>query len=125
MPLPAPELVRRVMEVLGCSGPTELARALDLDVHGYSRIYRWLHGENEPDYEATMLMLEKTGWLNLEARPPALPEAPVDGRLEALAEAASEILANQREALTLLHETLGRHETQSSEPPGQPRRRRS
>lgn len=94
MPLPAPEFVRRVMQALNCEGPTDLVRILDLGPHGYPRVHRWLSGQNEPDYEATMLMLEKAGWLSLN-REPLDPdeETEIARQLRVAAEAIAAILA--------------------------------
>lgn len=55
-----------VAKALGVSTPTELAKAIKLE--GYNspqRVRRWMEGNNAPDYEGTMLMLEATGWLKI------------------------------------------------------------
>lgn len=62
----AADLVRLAMERLECDTPGELARKLDLKPYDSpKRVRRWLDGENEPDYEATMTILERMGALRL------------------------------------------------------------
>jgi hypothetical protein len=58
MTLPAQELVRLAMYRLDAKGNSDLARMLGLGVHGDQRVRRWLDGENEPEYKATMKLLE-------------------------------------------------------------------
>lgn len=63
----ADELVRLAMKKLGCETPGELARKLDLRPYDSpKRVRRWLDGENEPDYEATMTILYRIGALALD-----------------------------------------------------------
>lgn len=70
----APELVTRAKERLGVKTDTDLARALGLkDYAAPQRIRRWRLGQNEPDYEATLLLLEAAGLLNEEAAPHTAP----------------------------------------------------
>lgn len=69
-----------------------------------SRVGRWWRGENEPDYGATMLMLEKCGWLNMTAdAPAAAPRS--DDRLEQIAAAVAQIADAQAALLELLSGT--------------------
>ena len=64
--IPAADLVRLAMERLGCATPGELARELGLEPYDSpKRVRRWLDGENEPDYKATMTILERIGALKL------------------------------------------------------------
>lgn len=79
----APEaatLVRVVMEKLGVKGATALARELGMsDYSAPRRIADWLEGKYAPNYEATMLMLERAGFLRpVEAGKPLLGEPPYD-----------------------------------------------
>jgi len=83
--LPEPStLVRLVMETLGTKGPTALARELGMRDYGAPRkIGDWLDGKYAPNYEATMLMLNRAGFLNLQANTPrraALALAPLSAR---------------------------------------------
>jgi len=65
--IPATELVRLAMERLDCHSAGELARKLDLEPYDSpKRVRRWLDGLNEPDYRATMTILERIGALNLD-----------------------------------------------------------
>ena len=62
----ADDLVRLAMERLDCETTRQFARELGLE--GYDspkRVQRWLDGENEPDYKATMTILERIGALEL------------------------------------------------------------
>jgi len=93
--------VRAVMRQLGCDGPTDLANRLSLGVNSPRRIKRWLDGENEPDYEATMLMLEAAGWLNMAADAQEAAASSPD-HLEQIAGAVKAILANQAQILDRL-----------------------
>ncbi len=52
------------MERLDCETPADLARKLGLTAYeSPKRVKRWLDGENEPDYKATMAILEALGLL--------------------------------------------------------------
>ncbi|MCY4086205.1 MAG: hypothetical protein OXG37_04790 [Actinomycetia bacterium] len=90
----ADELVRLVMEELGVEGPTALARELGMSDYGAPRKIRdWLDGKFSPNYEATVLMLERAGLLDLEAgrRRRALADpCPLSPRQEYLVKAAAE-----------------------------------
>jgi hypothetical protein len=66
----AQELVELAMVRTGAVGYTDLARKLGLGVHGDQRVRRWLEGENEPDYVATMALLGVIGALNEDALKP-------------------------------------------------------
>lgn len=71
----ADELVKLAMERIGSERPSDLARALRLE--GYTsprRVKRWLLGENEPDYSATLGLLGLVGALNEEALRPVPDE---------------------------------------------------
>ena len=96
--LPEPStLVRLVMETLGAKGPTALARELGLRDYGAPRkIGDWLDGKYAPNYEMTMLMLQRAGLLNLEASTPrrmAAALAPLSARQRYLLAAADDGLA--------------------------------
>lgn len=67
MSLEAHDLVELAMKRSGAKGNTDLARMLDLGIHGDQRVRRWRDGENEPDYEATMRLLELVGALRMES----------------------------------------------------------
>lgn len=96
MSVPRPEkFVSAVARELNASTPTDLARAIKLP--GYNapqRVRRWMEGDNAPDYEGVMLMLEATGWFRLGAavagatpdQAQALETAAVAAALEELAE---------------------------------------
>ena len=90
----ADELVRLVMEELGVEGPTALARELGMTDYGAPRKIRdWLDDKFSPNYEATALMLERAGLLDLEAgrRRRALADpCPLSPRQEYLVKAAAE-----------------------------------
>ena len=94
MPTKANELVRLVMEELGVEGPTALARELGMSDYGAPRKIRdWLDGKFSPNYETTVLMLERVGLLDLEAgrRRRALADpSPLSPRQEYLVKAAAE-----------------------------------
>ena len=94
MPTKGNELVRAVMEELGVEGPTALARELGMTDYGAPRKIRdWLDGKFSPNYEATVLMLERAGLLDLEAgrRRRALADpSPLSPRQEYLVKAAAE-----------------------------------
>lgn len=58
------------MKAVGASKPADLARALGLDSYGSPRrVKRWLDGETEPDYEATLRLLDAVGLLKRDGRP--------------------------------------------------------
>ena len=72
MSLPATEFVKTAMTALGYDGnPGGFSEELGLGAHGYQRVRRWLSGENEPDYEATVLIAEKCGWLHTDGAQPS------------------------------------------------------
>ena len=78
MPPQASTLVRLVMETLGVNGATALARELGMSDYGAPRkIGDWIEGRFAPNYEATMLMLERAGFLNLDD---SVPQQPAAGR---------------------------------------------
>jgi hypothetical protein len=91
MPAPASDFVAQVMAALGADGPTDLSRKLGLGESGPRRIKRWLEGVNEPDYEATMLMLERAGWLTSTPGAAAGPGGSTPDPLRALAEAVADL----------------------------------
>ena len=98
--LPEPStLVRLVMKTLGTKGPTALARELGMTDYGAPRkIGDWLDGKYAPNYEATMLMLNRAGFLNLDANTPrraALALAPLSPRQRHLLAAEGDDLAAQ------------------------------
>ena len=67
----ADELVKLAMNRRGLEKPSDLARALGLSAYASPRrVVRWIEGENEPDYKATMALLELVGALNEEALKP-------------------------------------------------------
>lgn len=59
------------MAASGCKTPTQFAQRLDLGQWGAQKVKRWLEGENEPEYEATIALLELAGWLNVGGGQPA------------------------------------------------------
>jgi transcriptional regulator with XRE-family HTH domain len=60
----APELVRLAMEATGSRTLSDLARALGLTSYAAPRnIRRWIEGETNPDYDATLRLLEAAGLL--------------------------------------------------------------
>jgi len=64
----ADDLVRLAMDRLECETPGELARELGLEPYDSpKRVRRWLDGENEPDYKATMTILDRIGALDLDS----------------------------------------------------------
>lgn len=75
------------------AGP--LARELGLN---YQRVYRWFQEGNEPDYEGTMLLLERCGWLNMAADVPADERSPRD-RLAVIEEGVIALLSGQDKLL--------------------------
>jgi hypothetical protein len=61
---PPKQFVSDVMKILGVESDTEFARALGLtDYRAPQRVRRWRVAQNGPNYEGTMLMLEKAGML--------------------------------------------------------------
>jgi hypothetical protein len=59
------QFVRAVMRKLGARGPKDLARKAQLDPwYVDKRIRNWLQGRNEPNFEATILLLQAAGWLD-------------------------------------------------------------
>jgi len=79
----AQNLVRLAMTKLELGEKDAAKLATRLGFTAYSspqRVRRWLSGENEPDYEATLQLLDIVGainWEALEDRPPSLDEAGV------------------------------------------------
>ena len=63
--LSAAEFVERVRVALGAANANRLSDILGLGAAGGQRVARWLRGDNEPDYEAMMIMLAKTGWAKI------------------------------------------------------------
>lgn len=58
------ELVQLAMVKLDCETPAQLARKIGLTEYGSpKRVSRWLSGENEPDYKATIALLDALGLL--------------------------------------------------------------
>ncbi len=53
------------MKRLDAKGNTDLARRLELGIHGDQRVRRWREGKNEPDYMATLKILELLDAVNL------------------------------------------------------------
>jgi len=101
MSLPADEFVEQVRLALGARNANDLTDKLGLGAARAQTVRRWLKGENEPDYGATMLMLKRVGWLQL---PEDLAAAGPKDPLEAIAESVSQTLANQEVALAVLEE---------------------
>jgi hypothetical protein len=61
----ADELVRAAMASSGVTKPAELATKLELTAYASpKRVSRWLTGDNKPDYDATIALLQLAGWLN-------------------------------------------------------------
>lgn len=73
---------------------TEFARILDLGMHGPGRVGRWRRGSSKPDYEATLKIALKCGWLDLDGEP-TLRLAATEQPLNELAE----LRANQTQML--------------------------
>lgn len=92
MPTKPSTLVRAVMAALEVEGATALARALGMtDYNAPRKIKDWLDDKFSPNYEATMLMLEGSGLLNLEAGDPegaATDPSPLSARQRYLLKAA-------------------------------------
>lgn len=66
------ELIERVVKLTQASGDSDLARKLGMPA-GYSspqKIRRWRLGENEPDYQATIALLDLVGAIRWEALTP-------------------------------------------------------
>ena len=85
------------MQATGSERPSDLARILGLDAYeSPRRVKRWLDGSNEPDYEATLNLLELVGML----RPPPQNHKRREWRqradeLRSLGQAVRSRLANQ------------------------------
>lgn len=64
------EFVRAVMARLGADGPTALVKAMGWqdEVNQASLISKWTGGTANPSYVPTMQMLEKCGWLKVDAK---------------------------------------------------------
>lgn len=103
MALTAPELVAAAMKARAVDNPTDLAKAMGLGPWSPQKIKRWLRGENEPSYEATIALLEVAGWLNTAGAGEAgsHPGAPTDPQ-EAIAIALERLLEGQELALRAL-----------------------
>jgi hypothetical protein len=69
------------------TGDTELARALNLGPNGRDRVKQWREGRSDPNYEATLALLELVGALNVDAL-----------RKEAVLERAEELKGRVRDA---------------------------
>jgi hypothetical protein len=69
IPFTGAELVEAAMKATGTVGqPRELGKRLHMDPYNaQQRITRWLKGENDPDFEGTLLLLEAAGWLHVDA----------------------------------------------------------
>ena len=63
----APELVAAAMEKQKIAGPTALARLMGAGPWSAQKVTRWIGGENEPNYEATVTLLGLAGWLKVPA----------------------------------------------------------
>ena len=107
MPPQASTLIRLVMETLGVNGATALARELGMTDYGAPRkIGDWIEGRFAPNYEATMLMLERAGFLNLDANAPRQPAAgrsPLSPRQQYLLQAAQD--GHPQNALAVIFST--------------------
>ena len=107
MPPQASTLIRLVMETLGVNGATALARELGMSDYGAPRkIGDWIEGRFAPNYEATMLMLERAGFLNLDAntpRQPAAGQSPLSPRQQYLLRAAQD--GHPQDALAVIFST--------------------
>lgn len=81
MQVSGPAFVRAVIDKLGLEdnprqasrdpwlkGANALADELRLGSNGYQRVWRWLVGRSTPEYEPTLAMLDRCGWLTEEAR---------------------------------------------------------
>ena len=125
-------------------GPTALARELGMSDYGAPRKIRdWVDDKFSPNYEATMLMLERAGLLDLEAarRRRALTDpSPLSPRQEYLIKAAAEgcppdalavifnvsedeanaELQTARDELESWQETRRKEETEPAEQPAAP-----
>jgi hypothetical protein len=78
------------MKQIETERPADLARALDLGAYASPRrVKRWLDGKNEPDYMATIALLELTGMLR-EPRQ-SHSRRPVRQRAEGLRRLAVEV----------------------------------
>ena len=107
MPPQASTLIRLVMETLGVNGATALARELGMTGYGVPRkIGDWIEGRFAPNYEATMLMLERAGFLNLDANAPRQPAAgrsPLSPRQQYLLQATQD--SHPQDALAVIFST--------------------
>lgn len=72
--MPGPDFVRSVMQRLGASSPADLATKMGWKRGTERLVAKWLNGDNRPGYERTWEMLDRAGWLNLEAKPSGLPQ---------------------------------------------------
>lgn len=118
----AAEFVAAVMEQLGVKDKTtEFSRILGLGENGPKRISRWLEGGTGPNYEVTMLMLEKAGWLNVGAEAGVGETGMPGSPLRALAEAVAELVAVNEEYDRRLKAVEERLTAAASKPAGAPR----
>lgn len=110
----ASELVLRAAKRLGVEGDAALATALGLvGYNAPSRVRRWRVGENEPDYSATLLLLEAAGLLR---------QAPASSTTHQLADAEVIALLEELEAeiasvFARLLKRLSRQERRASNGP--------
>jgi hypothetical protein len=124
MRMSAAELVRAAMTATGSSSPTELARAIGLQ--GYSsprNIKRWLDGENDPDFHATLQLLEAAGML---AAPGEVESSSRPGRAlddERLADALEQLADLQERQAAVLDALLAREDEPARPQPARKRRR--
>lgn len=110
----ASQLVRLVMERMKVETAGQVAAGLGLRGYGApKKVSRWLSGENEPDYEATLLLLRAAGLLREKptkltavSQRPDLEEAvvAVGDASAALADEASRIAALMAELAELLED---------------------
>lgn len=83
---------------------TEFARILNLGMHGPGRVGRWRKGTSKPDYEATLTIALKCGWLNLDGEPTlrvAATERPANELAELRAN-QKQMLADQKQVIASL-----------------------
>lgn len=59
-------LVRAAGAKLGVASPGELQDFLRLGGTAYGKVNRWWSGASAPDHAATMMLLERCGWLTAE-----------------------------------------------------------
>jgi hypothetical protein len=119
MALTAPELVAAAMKALDVDNPTDLAKAMGLGPWSPQKVKRWLRGENEPSYEATIALLEQAGWLRKSGAAAAVrdPAAPADP-LARIAVAVAELAKTQ--ALIADHLGVPRADVELPEAPPSP-----